>query len=92
MATQVTKTEASLEELAEAVRSRGSGRFQSKETRDAVSYLLGSWGYSHTRSRISNQRLHPEYVTDFVGTYYTGFGNSVYQTHWAKLYCIEDVR
>lgn len=86
MATLVTKTESSVEELAEAVRSRGSGRFKSKETRDAVVRMLHKWGYSVTRGSIRGQNLHPEYVTDYVGSYYTGFGNTDYQTYWPVLY------
>jgi hypothetical protein len=82
MATFVTKTESTVEELAENVRTRGRGLFQSKETRDAVAKLIGA----RYRRSVRGQQLHPEYVTDYVGSYHTGFGNTDYQTYWSVLY------
>ena len=89
MATQVTKTESSLVELAAQVLSRGRGLFQSKEMRDRIAAKLSSDGHTVSRSSVRGQQLHPEYVTDYVGTYYTGFGNTDYQTYFSVLYAIE---
>lgn len=69
---------------------RGSGLFRSKETRDAVYAALKEHkDLRITRGNVSNQQLHPEYVTDYVGRLETGFGNMQYQTFWSKLYSID---
>ena len=63
------------EQYADSVLIQHGGTFQSKELRDAVAKLLKSYGFTVRRGSISNQNLHPEYVTDYVGTLETGFGN-----------------
>lgn len=89
MATQVIRTERSIVELTASVQLRGRGLFQSKETRDAVCVQLRQEGCVPDKGSVRGQQLHPEYVTDYVGTYYTGFGNTDYQTYWPVLYTIE---
>lgn len=68
------------------VLQRGQGTFSSKETRDAVARKLNEQGHQVRTSSISSQNLHPEYVTDYVGTVESGFGNSQYQMYWSRLY------
>lgn len=92
MATLVTKTEPTIGTLCDTVVSRGSGRFRSRVTRDAVASQLTREGHGVRKSTIRDQQLHPEYVTDFVGSYHTGFGNTDYQTYWSSLYEITLVR
>jgi hypothetical protein len=87
MATLVTKTESTVEKLAALVQQSGRGLFISKETRDAVAAITGG-----RKSSVRNQQLHPEYIVDFVGSYYTGFGNTDYQRSWSTLYELEGVR
>lgn len=41
------------------------------------------------RYSMSNQQLHPQYVTDWDGELVTGFGNTQYQTLFPKLYMVE---
>jgi hypothetical protein len=42
------------------------------------------------KSSITNQLLHPQYVEDFTGPEKldTGFGNTVYKTHFGVIYKI----
>jgi hypothetical protein len=80
----VTKTEMPIEHLAADVAARGRGLFQSKEKRDAVHAIVGG-----RRSSVRGQQLHPEYVTDYVGSYHTGFGNTDYQTYFSVLYAVD---
>ena len=70
----------------------GSAAFQDKKMRDAVAKLLVSWGRKVRKSSIRNQRLHPMYVVDYVGTYQTGFGNADYQTFFKVLYMLDVAR
>ena len=63
--------------------------FQSKTIRDEVFTILKQRGKSIKKRTTSGQRIHPEYVTDYIGTLETGFGNSQYQTFFGKLYVIE---
>lgn len=89
MLTQVTKTEQTIEQLINAVECRGSGRFSKIDTRKAVVNGLKAKGYTVRVETSRGCRLHPEYVTDFVGVYETGFGNSDYETHWKAMYNVE---
>ena len=82
----VKREAATLGTLCERVVQRKRGLFQSKETRDAVAKQLSSEGYGVRRTSVRGQQLHPEYITDYVGTYFTGFGNTDYQTFWSVLY------
>ena len=82
----------SIAQYAEDVQFRGSGRFQNKTTRDEVAKALNRLGISVHLGSIACQNLHPEYVTDYVGTLETGFWNSQYMTYWPKLYKVTIVR
>lgn len=70
----------------------------SKANRDAAFKHLGkSSGWRKTS--IRNQLLHPMYVEDFeqvtgIGLIAAdrGFGNTIYKTHFAVLYKIEEAR
>jgi hypothetical protein len=86
MATEVTKAVKTAEEYAVDIIERRRGLFRSKEMRDQVVHILLNQGISTRRGSVRSQQLHPEYVTDYVGTYTTGFGNTDYQTHWSVLY------
>lgn len=68
---------------------RGRLNFMSKVNRDRAFDLLKRNGISARKTMSSNVRLHPEYVEDYVGEIETGFGNSMYQTSFKKLYKIE---
>lgn len=83
---QVTCEAQTLGTYADKVLLRGDGLFQSKAMRDNVVTLLKQKGHDVSRSAICNQLLHPEYVTDYVGTYNTGFGNTDYNTRFSVLY------
>lgn len=90
MATLVVKheTEVTDDYMAARVRQRGQGVFHSLETRDRVAAKLKSDGLTVSKSSNRNQQLHPEYIVDFVGSYYTGFGNTDYQTYWSRIYLL----
>ena len=62
--------------------------FQSKANRDAEYRRLKALGMSVTRYTSRNSLLHPMYVADFKGPEKddTGFGNTVYKTHFSVLY------
>lgn len=80
------RTQKSVAEYASEVSQRGRGLFQSQELRNKVCAKLISDGQSVTKRSTRGQQLHPEYVTDYVGTIESGFGNSQYQTYWSVLY------
>ena len=63
--------------------------FLSKVNRDKAFDLLKGAGVNVRKTTSSNVRLHPEYVEDYVGEIEIGFGNSMYQTPFKKLYKIE---
>jgi hypothetical protein len=66
--------------------------FQSKENRDKAFDTLKAYGHNNiVKGTTSNQRIHPEYVEDYEGEIETGFGNSMYNTPFKKLYKIEFV-
>lgn len=91
MLKQVTKAQATIGDYETAVILKGRGVFQNKANRDAVATLLKVAGHKVKLSSSRSQQIHPEYVTDFVGTYETGFGNTDYQTFFPNLYKIEIV-
>lgn len=90
MLKQVTKSAMTVEQYADRFGGFCGLTFQSKETRDAVAAELKKRGKSFKKCSTRGQRMHPEYVTDFVGTYETGFGNQDYLTTWKVLYTIEN--
>jgi len=61
------------------------------KTRNARAKELKLQGYSVKVSTSSNQLIHPQHIVDWVGPEKndTGFGNTVYKTHVAKLYVVE---
>lgn len=67
--------------------------YQSKEKRDQRYKELKAKGHNVIRTISSNQLLHPQYVEDYEGAakYDTGFGNTVYKTHFPKLYNVETI-
>jgi hypothetical protein len=67
--------------------------FQTKEARDQAYRDLLAQGIAKrdiTRTSHRNQLLHPMYVEDYTGLekHDTGFGNTVYKTHFAVLYVL----
>ena len=71
---------------------RGRYLFQSRENRDAKAKVLQAEGHTVRRSSISNQLLHPQYLEDYgreLSREECGFGNTIYKTHFAKLYEVE---
>ncbi len=68
--------------------------FMNKQNRDSKARELQEQGYTVKRSSISNQLLHPQYVSDYprkLSPEECGFGNTVYKTHFVKLYEVEIV-
>jgi len=65
--------------------------FQNRANRDTKYKELKAAGHNPTRSRSTNQLLHPQYVTDYDGLekHDTGLGNTVYKTHFGRLYHLE---
>lgn len=85
-----TATAKTVEQYADDFRSpQGSLLFQSRELRDSVARLLKDRGVKHTKRVSKGQKIHPEYVADYVGHVETGFGNTMYRTYFANLYAIE---
>ena len=68
--------------------------FQHKANRDKLYRELLAKGESVRRVTYSNQLTHPMYISDFVGAEKndTGLGNTVYKTHFSKIYTIEEKR
>ena len=63
--------------------------YQNMKKRNERKKELKAQGYQVlVRSSIGSQ-LHPQYVTDYSGTFETGFGNTDYLTSWGKLYHLE---
>ncbi len=62
--------------------------FKSRSLRDAEAKRLKAEGYKTYRTSTRNQLLHPQYVEDEAEYLreQTGFGNTVYKTHYAVLY------
>jgi len=68
--------------------------FMDKHNRDVKAKELQSQGLTVVRSSTSNQLLHPMYVEDYprkLSPEECGFGNTIYKTHFAKLYIVEVV-
>lgn len=90
--TKVTKHAQSIEVYADCVQHRSiRSLFESKETRDRVAAELKRRGKKIKKGSTRGQILHPEYVTDFVGEYETGVGNTDYNTYWKVLYFLSVV-
>jgi hypothetical protein len=68
---------------------KGRLSFMVKANRDRAFNLLSAKGVRARKTSSSNQRIHPEYVEDYVGVIETGFGNTMYQTPFKKLWKIE---
>lgn len=89
MITKHSKPEYTTEIYTSMVLSRMTGRFESKDKRDAVAKSIKASGRKVKLTSSRCTEIHPEYVTDFVGEYETGFGNTDYQTFFRNLYTIE---
>jgi len=76
-------------EYADLFCSRGRLTFQDKKLRDEVFRILRKRNVKCRKTSIRNQLLHPEYVADYEGRVETGFGNTMYKTHFSALYSIE---
>jgi len=65
--------------------------YKNKANRDARAKELKAQGLTVRRSSSSNQLLHPQYVEDELSELrsQTGIGNTVYKTHYGKLYKVE---
>jgi hypothetical protein len=85
----VTKEAKTIAQYADDVQWRRRGSFQFKATRDEVAKHLKSLGIPTRKGSIRNQLMHPEYITDYVGSYETGFGNTDHRTHFAAVYTLE---
>jgi hypothetical protein len=85
---QVITTAKTAAEHANYVLSRGSGSFQSKEMRDSVAKIISDLGHGVSKASSRSQQMHPEYITDYVGMYHTGFGNQDYMTYFPAIYTI----
>ncbi len=86
MARTVTAQSKTNDELADEFTDRA--HYMDKRTRDAVYRILLARGKKVLRGSSRGTQLHPEFVSDFVGTYETGFGNTDYQRSWDVLYSI----
>lgn len=85
----ITKVSESAYHYRAEVLLKRKGTFTDKRERDLVKHGLRSLGYKVKCGSMKMQRLHPEYITDFIGTYETGFGNSDYERIWGTLYTVE---
>jgi hypothetical protein len=63
--------------------------YQNKENRDKAFALVKVAGINAKKGSVTCQQLHPEYIEDYVGEIQTGFGNTMYEMFWAKLYKLE---
>ena len=66
--------------------------YMDKHNRDARAKELRQSGYRVSRYSSRNQLLHPMYVEDYprqLTTQECGFGNTIYQTHFAALYHVQ---
>jgi len=61
--------------------------FMKKENRDRAFDLVKN-EFEVRKSVTNSQQLHPEYVEDYEGEIEVGFGNSMYQTYFKKIYNI----
>ena len=74
-------------------------KYMNKASRDARFKALGGTKAGYARRSISNQLLHPQYVTDYTaetGVVLTaadcGFGNGIYKTYFSNLYLIVSLK
>ncbi len=72
---------------------RISELYQSKEKRDARYEELKAQGVKCKRGTTGPQQIHPQYVTDFIGSEKddVGVGNMVYKTYFKQLYKLEQL-
>lgn len=67
--------------------------YLSRVKRDARAKELEAQGVRVARSVVSNQLIHPQYIEDYpreLSLAERGFGNTIYKTHFAKLYKVEE--
>lgn len=65
--------------------------YSKKENRDKAVTLLKNTGITCFKSVLNNQYIHPEYIEDYQGEIEIGFGNTMYQTRFEKLYLITGI-
>jgi hypothetical protein len=65
--------------------------FQSKENRDKAYLLLKQAGITSIRGVTGITYIHPEYIEDYKGEIEIGFGNTMYQTSFTKLYILSGI-
>jgi hypothetical protein len=66
--------------------------YQNKANRDKRAKQLEKAGYEVKLSVNSNQLMHPMYINDYgrkLSSSERGFGNTIYQTHFAKVYSLD---
>jgi hypothetical protein len=65
--------------------------YSKKENRDKAYILLKNAGITSFKSSLGLTLIHPEYIEDYSGEIETGFGNTMYQTRFAKLYILTGI-
>ena len=63
--------------------------YSNKLNRDIAISILKNVNVGFKLSASANQQIHPEYIEDYAGEIEIGFGNSMYQTYFKKLYNLE---
>ncbi len=67
--------------------------FQNKANRDRAAKELKAQGYQVRVSSHRNQLMHPRYISDYEFPEYarenSGFGNTIYKTHFPVVYHLE---
>lgn len=64
-----------------------------KTKRDQIYKELKNKNFNIRRTTHANQLIHPKYIEDYpydIPKNQMGFGNTIYKTHFSKLYAIED--
>ncbi len=85
MLTTIVKRELTVSEMADAVVAAGEWRgcnFKNLKTRNAVARKLSRRVIATRKSSSGLQRIHPQYVLDFVGECEIGFGNTDYLNYF----------
>lgn len=68
--------------------------FKNKSNRDIRAKELERLGYDVRVQTFSNQSMHPMYIKDYgkeISLGDRGFGNTVYQTRFAKVYSLDAI-
>lgn len=84
----INRPEMTETQLIDWVLHRRIGRFISLATRNRIAKRLRASGCKIRVESSRHQRLHPQYLADFVGQYEVGFGNTDYLAEWKSVYTI----